>query len=103
MSYALRGSILWLYEKLAVLGLCAALMASALLFALVWAPLWALGKMKEVRHLRVRAIPVAAILSLAAALAAGAMAIPTLGELDFWSLLVCTGTLLFTILSVCEF
>jgi nitric oxide reductase large subunit len=57
--------------------------------------------MKEVRHLRVRAVPIAAILALAAAFAAGAMAMPTIGELDFWSLLVCAGTLLFALLSFC--
>jgi CubicO group peptidase (beta-lactamase class C family) len=98
-SYALRGSIIWLYEKLALLGLCAALLASSLLFALVWAPLWAFGKMKEVRHLRVRAAPLAAIFSLAAVFAAGTMILPTLGEMDFWSLLVYAGTLLFAFFS----
>jgi len=98
-SYALRGSIVWLYQKLALLGLCAALLASSLLFALVWAPLWAFGRMKEARHLRVRAAPLAAIFSLAAVFAAGTMVPPTLGEMDFWSLLVYAGTLLFALFS----
>ncbi|MBZ5526426.1 MAG: beta-lactamase family protein [Acidobacteriia bacterium] len=99
LSYAQRGDISGLYTTLALLAVCAALLASSLLFALVWAPLWALGKMKEARHLRVRAVPIAAILALAAAFAAGAMAMPTIGELDSWSLLVCAGTLLFALLS----
>lgn len=100
LAYAERASIVRPYATAALLGLCAALLASGLLFALVWGPRWALGKMKEVRHLRVRAVPCAALLSLAIALAGGGMAGDTIGELDLWSLLVWAGTLLFAILSV---
>lgn len=100
LGYAERASIVWPYATAALLGLCAAPMASGLLFAMVWGPHWALGKMKEVRHLRVRAVPCAAILSLAAALAGAGMAAETIGELDIWALLVWAGTVLFAILSV---
>jgi hypothetical protein len=66
ISYAERVSSFWPYTRLGILVVCAVLMASSLIFAVIWILLMIIGKMKGVRHLRVRAVPVLAILSLMA-------------------------------------
>ena len=65
VSYAVRTNPIWPYARIALLLLCLALMLSAIPFALVWILLKAIGKMKGVQHLAVRAVPVLAILCLA--------------------------------------
>jgi len=64
VSYAVRTSPLWPYARLALLILCAILMLSTVPFALVWLLRKLLGKMKGVRHLSVRTVPLLAVLSL---------------------------------------
>ena len=58
-SYGERTSIIWTYARLALLVLCAALMATSLLFAIVWVLRKVFGGMKDVQHLAVRADSVA--------------------------------------------
>jgi CubicO group peptidase (beta-lactamase class C family) len=68
---------------------CLALMASAVAFALVWVPRTALGRLKSAQHLSVRALPLLAVLFLAAAAGfvfmASADPLPRLGRPTFYS------------------
>lgn len=61
--YGERTSILWVYTRLVLLCLCALLMATSVLFALVWVLRKLFGGMKDVQHLAVRATPLLASLS----------------------------------------
>jgi hypothetical protein len=74
-------------------------MASALIFGLVWIPRWLFGR-KRARHIPVRALPFAAILTLIAALWGAAMSIERIGELSFFPVLAFAGTIAFAVLSV---
>ena len=65
-SYGERTSILWTYARLALLILCVVLMATSVLFAVLWVLRKLFGGMKGVRHLAVRAIPLLATLSFLA-------------------------------------
>lgn len=66
VSYAVRTNPVWPYTRIALLVLCLVLMLSAVAFAPIWLFLKAIGKMKEVRRLAVRAVPLLAILCLVA-------------------------------------
>jgi hypothetical protein len=88
------------YVRLVLLAGCVILMGSALLFALVWGLLLLFGKMKEVNHLRVRVVPVLAILCLLAAVFSFGKAVEDVGVLSFWSAVVFLATLLFALLSL---
>jgi CubicO group peptidase (beta-lactamase class C family) len=98
--YGERTSALWVYARLALLVGCVILVCSALLFALVWILLLLFGKMKEVKHLRVRVVPVLAILCLLAAVFSFGKAVEDVGVLNFWSAVVFLATLLFELLSL---
>jgi CubicO group peptidase (beta-lactamase class C family) len=98
--YGERTSPIWVYARLALLVGCVILMASALLFALVWGLLLLFGKMKEVKHLRVRVVPVLAILCFLAAVFSFGKAVEDVGVLNFWSAVVFLATLLFALLSL---
>ena len=65
-SYGERTNIAWTYARIALFSLCLALMATSLLFAVVWILRKLFGGMKTVQHLAVRAIPLLATLSLVA-------------------------------------
>jgi CubicO group peptidase (beta-lactamase class C family) len=65
-SYGERTNIAWTYARLALLLLCVVLMATSLLFAIVWVLRKLFGGMKGVQHLAVRAIPFLATLSFVA-------------------------------------
>jgi hypothetical protein len=65
-SYGERANIAWTYARIALLLLCVVLMATSLLFAIVWVLRKLFGGMKGVQHLAVRAIPLLATLSFAA-------------------------------------
>ena len=75
-------------------------MCTSLLYALVWGALWLFGKMKTVKHLRVRAVPFYAVLTLLAILWAATKSLGEIGALNFWSLAVWAGTILFVLLSL---
>ncbi len=62
-SYGERSSIAWTYARIALLILCVVLMATSLLFAIVWVLRKVFGGMKDVRHLAVRAVPLLATLA----------------------------------------
>jgi CubicO group peptidase (beta-lactamase class C family) len=65
-SYGVRSNIAWTYARIALLVLCVALMATSLLFAVVWVLRKLFGGMKDVRQLAVRAVPLLATLSFVA-------------------------------------
>jgi len=65
-SYGERTVLAWPYARIGLLVLCAVLMATSPLFALVWIPRKVFGGMKDVEHLAVRAIPLLATLCFAA-------------------------------------
>ena len=65
-SYGERTNIAWTYARIALLALCLVLMATSLLFAVVWILRKLFGGMKTVQHLAVRAIPLLATLSFVA-------------------------------------
>ena len=79
------------------------LMASSVLFAVVWIPRKIFGRMREVPRLRVRAIPLIAVLSLAAfvfLMLYGTDNIMLLGRVTWLSLTIFALTLLFALASL---
>jgi CubicO group peptidase (beta-lactamase class C family) len=100
VPYGERESIFWPYARLALLCLCALLLASSLLFALVWAVRWVLGKMKGVQHLSVRAVPLVATLLLVAVLFSMTKIFDDLGAINLWTVTIFAGTILFALLSL---
>ena len=98
--YGERSSPLWPYGRLAILIGSCVLMGSSLLFALVWVLRLLFGKLQSVKHLRVRVVPLFAVLSLLAVMFAFGKAVSNVGVFNFWSLVVCTGTVLFALLSL---
>jgi CubicO group peptidase (beta-lactamase class C family) len=99
--YGEQSSLVLAYARLALLGLCALLMATSLLFAPVWI-LWKIfGGMKGVRHLAVRGVPALATLCL--------LAVPycftrlsgtQIGTVNLWTVGIFLGTSSFPLLSL---
>jgi CubicO group peptidase (beta-lactamase class C family) len=63
VPYAVRTSPLWPYTRVALLVVCAVLMLSSVAFGVVWLARKVIGRMKGVRHLAVRVVPLVAVLS----------------------------------------
>lgn len=101
MSCGERSSLLVAYGRIALLGLCVALMATSLLFALVWILRKFCGRMKEVGHLSVRVVPLLASLCFAAfAFCFSRLSELQSGSLNLWTVGIFLSTLLFPILSL---
>jgi CubicO group peptidase (beta-lactamase class C family) len=100
VPYGEREGIFWPYARLAVLCACFVLLASSLLFALVWGVRWILGKMKDVRHLSVRAVPLVATLLLVVVLFSMTKIFDDLGAINFWTVTIFAGTILFALFSL---
>src|SRR5271168_4785399 len=103
-GYGERSSIAWPYARIALLVVCVVLMATSVLFAIVWILRKLFGGMKDVQHLAVRAVPFLATLSLAALVfcftkLGGA----DTGKLTLWTGGICLMSLLFPLLSVIAF
>jgi CubicO group peptidase (beta-lactamase class C family) len=64
VSYAVMTSPFWPYTRIALLVICAAFMLSSVAFAVIWLVRKLIGRMKSVRHLAVRTVPLLAVLSL---------------------------------------
>jgi CubicO group peptidase (beta-lactamase class C family) len=62
-SYGERTTIAWTYARIALLVLCVVLMATSLLFAIIWILRKVFGGMKDVKHMAVRAVPLLATLA----------------------------------------
>jgi len=95
---------LWPYLRLLLLAASAVVMASALPYALFWGFLPLLRKLikrlKRVRHLRVRVVPLFAVLSLVGVLYTFSKVTDDIGELNLWSFLIFVGTVVFALLSL---
>ena len=100
VPYAERINPIWPYARLCLLSLCGVLLASSLLYAIFWILLWLLRRLKEVKHLRVRAVPFFAALALIVAFLSAGKSIETLGAFSLWSLLFFLGTIVFAALSL---
>jgi CubicO group peptidase (beta-lactamase class C family) len=98
--YGERESIAWPYLRIAVLCLCAVLLASSLLFAVVWLVMWAIGKLKEVKHLSVRVVPFLATLVLVAVVFSMTKIFEDFGAVNLWTVMIYAGTILFALLSL---
>jgi len=83
-----------------LLALCGIFLASSLLYAIFWILLWLLRRLKEVKHLRVRAVPFYAALTLILSFFCGGKSIGTLGAFGLWSVLFFLGTTAFAALSL---
>ena len=92
----------WL--ELGLAGLSLVLMASSILFALVWVPRKLLGRLRGISHLSVRTVPLLSVLSLAGAFglifAAGEDVIWDFGRPTIWSWSWVVLTWLFAIFAV---
>jgi CubicO group peptidase (beta-lactamase class C family) len=100
-SYGERTTIAWTYARIVLLILCVVLMATSLLFAVVWILRKLFGGMKDVQHLAVRAIPLLATLSFVALVfcftkLGGA----DTGKFTVWTAGIFTLSVLFPLLSV---
>jgi CubicO group peptidase (beta-lactamase class C family) len=101
VSYAVRISPLWPYTRVAVLVLCAALMLSSVLFALIWLALKLIGKMKGVQHFAVRVVPLLAVLSLVTIpFCFNALHGSAIGTANIFSIGIYMATILFALLSL---
>jgi CubicO group peptidase (beta-lactamase class C family) len=104
--YGERVFPLWVFTRLLLLAASAVVMGSALPYALFWGFLLLLGrlirKLKRAKHLRVRVVPLCAVLSFLTAVFALTKAASNLGTLSFyfWSAVVWLTTLLFLLLSL---
>jgi len=99
-EYSERINPIWPYFRLFLLAICAILLASSLLYAIFWGLLWLLRQLKEVKHLRVRSVPLFAALSLIFSFFCAAKSLDSLGALGFWSVIFFLGTVSFAALSL---
>jgi CubicO group peptidase (beta-lactamase class C family) len=104
--YGERVFPLWVFTRLLLLAVAAVVMASALPYALFWGLLLLFGRffrrLKRTKHLRVRVVPLFAVLSLLTAVFALTKAANNIGTLRFyfWAAIVWLATLLFLLLSL---
>ena len=102
--YGERVFPIWFFTRLLLLTSSAVVMASALPYALFWG-FWLLlarliKKIKRMRHVRVRAVPLFAVLTVAVVVFAFSKATNEIGVFSFWSFLVFVGTIAFMLLSL---
>jgi len=100
IEYSERINPIWPYFRLLLLAMCGILLASSLLYAIPWILLWLLRQLKDVNHLRVRAVPLFAALSLIVAFFCANKSLDSLGALSLWSILFFLGTISFAALSL---
>jgi CubicO group peptidase (beta-lactamase class C family) len=99
-AYAERINPVWPYLRLSVLALSVILLASSLLYAIMWIILWLMRRLKDVKHLNVRAVPFFAALTLVISFFCAGKSIDTLGAFGLWSFLFFLGTITFAVLSL---
>ncbi len=102
--YGERVFPIWFFTRLLLLAASAVVMASALPYALFWG-VWLLlarffKKIKPLKHVWVRAVPLFAVLSLLIVLSSFGKATKDIGTLNFWSYVLFAGTILFALLSL---
>ncbi|HMI52656.1 MAG TPA: serine hydrolase [Candidatus Saccharimonadales bacterium] len=99
-GYAERISPIWPYVRLLVLAGCVALLASSLVFALIWLAMLLIGKLKDVKHLSVRIVPFLASLCVLILFFSFGKAIGEIGNAGLWSVTFFVVSLLFAALSI---
>ena len=101
IPYSERGSLAIPYLRISALTLCIFLMLTSIPFALVWLIRKLFGAMKEVRHLRVRMVPLFATLAfLIVPVCFTQLNGPKIGTLNVWTAGIFLGTFLFPLLSI---
>jgi CubicO group peptidase (beta-lactamase class C family) len=107
---------IWVFTRLLLLAASAVVMAAALPYALFWGS-WLLltrfipkevgktrgifvRKLKRMKHVSVRAVPLFAVLSLLLVFFAFAKAMDNIGTFNFWSFLIWVMTMVFVVLSL---
>ena len=95
---------IWVFTRLLLLAASAVAMASALPYALFWGS-WLLlarfiEKVKRVKQVRVRAVPLFAVVSLMLVLFAFTKVMDNIGTFNFWSFLIWVMTIAFVVLSL---
>jgi len=103
-AYGERVFPIGVFTRLLFLAASATVMASALPYALFWG-MWLLlsrfiKKVKRMKHARVRAVPLFAVLSLVLVLFAFTNVADNIGTFNFWSFLMWVMTILFMVLSL---
>ena len=103
-AYGERVFPIWVFTRLLLLAAAGVVMASALPYALFWGS-WLLlarftKKVKRMKHPRVRAVPLFAVLSLLLVLVAFTKAMDNIGTFNFWSFLIWVMTIAFLLLSL---
>ena len=102
--YGERVFPIWLFTRLLLLAASAVVMATSLPYALFWGLRLLLGKfikrLSGLKHVRVRAVPLFAVLSLPAVAFAFTKATNEIGAFNFWSFLIFVATIAFTLLSL---
>jgi CubicO group peptidase (beta-lactamase class C family) len=100
-SYGVRTSMLWTYGRIVLLTLCLVLMATSLLFAIVWILRKIFGGMKDVHHLNVRVMPLLATLCfLALAFCFTRLGGADTGRFTVWTAGIFLLSILFSLLSL---
>ncbi len=99
--YGEKSSLAWAYLRLGLIFVALALMASSILFAVIWILRKLLGRMRGVSHFSVRLVPLLAVLSLVLALACfNSVPGAQVGQVNLWTVGVFLGTLLFALFSL---
>ena len=103
-AYGERVFPIWVFTRLLLLAASAVVIATALPYALFWGS-WLLlarliKKLRRMKHVRVRAVPLFAVLSLVSVFLAFTKAMDNIGTLNFWSFLIWVMTIVFTVLSL---
>ena len=103
-AYGERVFPIWVLTRLLLLTASAIVMAAALPYALFWGG-WLLlakftKKVKGVKQVRVRAVPLFAVLGLLLVLFAFTKAMDNIGAFNFWSFLIWAMTIVFMMLSL---
>jgi CubicO group peptidase (beta-lactamase class C family) len=103
-AYGERVFPIWMFTRLLLLAASAAIMATALPYALFWGA-WLLlarfiKKVKRMKHIRVRAVPLFTVLSFLLVLFAFTKVMDNIGTFNFWSFLIWIMTMAFMVLSL---
>ncbi len=100
-SFGERTTIVWTYARISLLVLCVILMATSLLYAIVWILWKVFGGMKDVQHLGVRAVPLLATLSfIALVFCFTKLGGADTGKLTLWTAGIFSLSVLFPVLSL---
>lgn len=99
-GYSERISPVWPYARLVLLAVCVVLLASSLLFGVVWLIMLLIGKLKDVKHLSVRVVPFLASLCIVILFFSFGKAIGEVGNPGLWSVTFFVVSLLFAALAI---